>query len=90
MNQKNYPTFGTFQLHPEEMVTERSFRSSFQEDVFPYPQEGDLVLDPFIGSGTTAAVAIKLNRKYIGFDICEEYLETATKKIETARNGLLS
>lgn len=53
-------------------------------------QEGDLVLDPFIGSGTTAAVAIKLNRKYIGFDICEEYLETATKKIETARNGLLS
>ena len=48
---------------------------------------GDTVLDPFIGSGTTAAVAVKLNRKYIGFDICDEYLETARRKIDAAEYG---
>ena len=53
-------------------------------------QEGDLVLDPFIGSGTTAAVAKRLGRDYIGFDISEEYLATARKKIEAASNFQLS
>lgn len=35
--------------------------------------EGDLVLDPFIGSGTTGRVAEKLNRKWIGFEKNKEY-----------------
>lgn len=51
---------------------------------------GDVVLDPFIGSGTTAEVAIKLNRKYIGFDICDDYLETARKRINEANQEPLS
>lgn len=51
--------------------------------------EGDIVLDPFIGSGTTAMAALLLNRKYIGFDISEEYLQLAKKRIETIkRNGV--
>jgi DNA modification methylase len=37
--------------------------------------EGDLVLDPFIGSGTTGRVAERLNRKWIGFEINKEYCE---------------
>lgn len=46
--------------------------------------ENDVVLDPFIGSGTTAAAAVLLNRHYIGFDICEAYLDTAKEKIKNA------
>ena len=36
-------------------------------------QENDVVLDPFMGSGTTAVVSENLNRKWIGFDIDEKY-----------------
>lgn len=42
---------------------------------------GDLVLDPFIGSGTTALAAKQLGRHYIGFDISEKYCETARKRL---------
>lgn len=45
------------------------------------PPEG-LVLDPFMGSGTTAIAAIKLGRKFIGFEISKEYCELAKKRIE--------
>lgn len=38
-------------------------------------REGDIVLDPFMGSGTTARVAKALGRKYIGFEIHPEYIE---------------
>ncbi len=44
------------------------------------PKNG-IVLDPFIGSGTTALAAIQLNRNYIGIDISKEYCELAKKRI---------
>lgn len=43
--------------------------------------EGDIVLDPFIGSGTTAEVALKYNRNYIGFEINKEYCDVANARI---------
>lgn len=49
--------------------------------------EGDTVLDPFMGSGTSAIAALMLNRKYIGFDISDEYIKLAEKRTqETATN----
>ena len=42
---------------------------------------GDTVLDPFMGSGTTAVACKKLNRQYIGFEISKEYCEIANKRI---------
>ncbi|MFA5602982.1 MAG: site-specific DNA-methyltransferase [Bacilli bacterium] len=45
-------------------------------------KEGDLVLDPFLGSGTTCYVAKKLNRKYIGIEKEEKYFHIAKKRIE--------
>ena len=44
--------------------------------------EGDLVLDPFNGSGTTGIVANKLNRKYIGIEKEKEYLDLTIKRKE--------
>lgn len=44
--------------------------------------EGDWVLDPFCGSGTTATVAFKLNRRYTSVDISETYVEAARQRIK--------
>jgi len=43
--------------------------------------ENDIVLDPFVGSGTTARVAQALNRRYIGIDINPEYIEMSKKRL---------
>jgi DNA modification methylase len=43
--------------------------------------ENGLVLDPFMGSGTTAVVARKLNRNYIGFELNPEYVEISNRKL---------
>jgi site-specific DNA-methyltransferase (adenine-specific) len=47
---------------------------------------GGIVLDPFLGSGTTSVVAKKLNRQYIGIEINQEYCTWAEKRLEIATN----
>lgn len=49
--------------------------------------EGDLVLDPMSGTGTTAAVAKKLKRKYLGFELSEKFADMAMKRVRGARPG---
>lgn len=44
-------------------------------------KEGDLILDPFLGSGTTGVVSKKLNRKFIGIEKEKEYIKIAKKRI---------
>ena len=44
--------------------------------------EGDIVLDPFSGTGTTAISAKRLGRKYIGFELDNEYVEISKRKLE--------
>lgn len=44
-------------------------------------QEGDLVLDPFMGSGTTAVAARILCRDFVGFELSEEYWKIATERV---------
>lgn len=46
-----------------------------------YTFHGDVVLDPFVGSGTTSLAAVKDGRHFIGYDIHEEYLETARRRL---------
>lgn len=53
-----------------------------EEHILSWSNEGDLVLDPFIGSGTTAIAALNNNREYIGFDISEEYCKIAEERIK--------
>jgi len=46
-----------------------------------YSFQDDIILDPFIGSGTTAISALKSNRKFVGYDISQEYIDLAEKRI---------
>ena len=48
-----------------------------------FTEKGDIVLDPFIGSGTTAIAAQNLKRNYIGIDINEEFCEMAINALRT-------
>ena len=52
-----------------------------------FTEEGDLVLDPFIGVGTTALACIKLNRHYVGIEMMEKYCNLAIESIERINNG---
>ena len=57
--------------------------------VLSMTDEGDWVLDPFIGVGTTAIAALMHNRKAIGAEIVPEYVEVAKERIHLAKKGAL-
>jgi len=46
-----------------------------------YTKEGELVLDPFAGSGTTLVACKRLNRNYIGFELSDEYVRVCNKRL---------
>jgi site-specific DNA-methyltransferase (adenine-specific) len=67
-------------VFPEQLVTDH---------IISWSNENDVVLDPFLGSGTTAIACVKTNRRYIGFELSEKYFEIAKTRIEntlTRRN----
>jgi len=49
--------------------------------------QGDVVLDPFVGSGTTSVVAKKLNRHYVGIDLNQQYLAWAEYRLKKAEKN---
>jgi site-specific DNA-methyltransferase (adenine-specific) len=53
-----------------------------RDHILSWTNEGDLVLDPMSGSGTTARVACDMNRNYIGIDISADYCELARQRIK--------
>lgn len=63
---------------PEKLIAKLILASS---------AEGDIVFDPFMGSGTTAVVAKKLGRHYFGIEINEEYCLWAAKRLQQADNN---
>lgn len=52
-----------------------------------YTFEGDVVMDPFCGSGTTCIAALKTNRHFIGFDVNEEYVKLSRTRINEFLEG---
>ncbi len=52
-----------------------------QDHILSWSNEGDLVFDPFIGSGTTAKMAKLNNRNFVGFDISQGYCDIANKRL---------
>ena len=63
-------------LHPTQKPVEL-----IKQYILQHSNEGDLVLDPFMGSATTAIACLRTNRNYIGFEINEEYWHTANERI---------
>ena len=53
-----------------------------EDHILSWSNVGDIVLDPFMGSGTTAKMAKLNNRNFIGFEISQEYCDIANKRIE--------
>jgi len=47
-----------------------------------YSFKDDLVLDPFIGSGTTALASKLMQRNYVGYEINKDYIEIANKRLQ--------
>ncbi|MGB4385188.1 MAG: site-specific DNA-methyltransferase [Caldicoprobacterales bacterium] len=72
LNQKDKKLYKHPTIKPLEIVENLIINSS---------REGDVILDPFIGSGTTAVASKKLNRNYVGFEISEEYCKIAEKRV---------
>lgn len=48
-------------------------------------EEGEVILDPFLGSGTTAVACVNLNRRFIGIEILPEYAKMAQERVDTAK-----
>ncbi len=57
------------------------------DHIISWSDEGDLVFDPFVGSGTTGRMAVLNNRKFIGIDISKEYCELSRERIEDIINN---
>ena len=60
-----------------------------QDHILSWSNEGDTILDPMCGSGTTLKMAHNLKRNYIGIDISEEYCEIARQRIKGQSQPLL-
>ena len=81
--EKVYPTNV---IHMATECSNRNHSAAFPEDlptwfIKLFTQPNDMVLDPFIGSGTTAVTAKHLKRNFVGIDINEEYCEFARKRV---------
>ncbi len=61
-----------FAMYPEKLI---------EPCILAGSKRGDIVLDPFFGSGTTGAVAKRLGREYIGIELNEKYCEKAIERI---------
>lgn len=72
MNAESARRIGHPAPFPEELPTRLIQLYSFKDDI---------ILDPFMGSGTTAVSAIKSDRKFVGYDISQEYIDLAEKRI---------
>ncbi len=59
-------------IFPEKLV---------EDHIISWSNEGDIVLDPFCGSGTVAKVATELNRRWVGIEISKEYCRIANERL---------
>ena len=80
--------YGKWSIAPERKMREYGHPAMFPEALAMrviklFSFQGDFVLDPFAGVGTTCVVAKQTNRKYLGLDISKEYCDMAIKRLDS-------
>ena len=78
-----YASEKDFRLHP----TQKPLRL-FKKCIAEYSKEGDLILDCFSGSGTTAVACHNLKRRFICIEKDKDYYEASVKRLEAAQKQL--
>jgi len=78
-NGKGYSTKDDFAYEHPAMFPE----SLAEDHILSWSKEGDLVLDPMCGAGTTLKMAKLNNRNYVGIDINEEYVNLSERRVES-------
>jgi len=78
--------FNVWEINTEVSNSKRCHPAQFPEQlahdhIISWSNEGDTVLDCFLGSGTTGKMAKQLNRNFIGIEISQEYLDIAKERI---------
>lgn len=81
--------FNVWNMPPEQSQAKRCHPAQFPESlahdhIISWSNPGDAVLDPFLGGGTTGVVCINTDRRFIGFEIDEEYFAIALNRINQA------
>ena len=61
-----------------------------RDHILTWSNPGDVVFDPFLGSGTTAKMAVLTDRHYIGFEISKEYYDIACQRINDVKNTIFN
>jgi adenine-specific DNA-methyltransferase len=75
-------TSGSNRASPERTPHPAQFpRAVIERIILACSERGDTICDPFMGSGTTAEVALGLGRKVIGFEIREDYCQIAAERV---------
>ena len=64
-----------------DIIKENATRELAKKCILYYSYKGDVILDPFVGSGTTCKVAKDLGRKYIGIDVSQKYIDIAKDRL---------
>ena len=84
--------FNVWEIGPQRQKGVNAHPAPFPESlahdhIISWSNEGDTVLDPFMGSGTTGVAAIKASRRFTGIEIDKTYFRIAKDRIEDAQNG---
>lgn len=77
INTQGSPGQTNFAIYPPALVRPCILSST---------HEGDLVLDPFLGTGTTGAVALELGRRFVGVELHARYVELARQRLANGRS----
>ena len=83
---KKYTTEDNFAYNHPAMFPE----ALAEDHIMTWTNEGDLVVDPFVGAGTTTKMAAINGRRWLGIDISEDYVEIARKRMQVAEEMIAS